>query len=174
MPSPTRWAAIATRCTTLCSHSGLASAGAQAWVFRDAFVLSHTQPRKRGALRGGEYENTDLALSPNMVAMGIKEIKLTDEDDYPVIESVLVKFTSGPNEAWGEACTLGAPTYSPEHAAGIFCVLKEHFVDLVIGKEFDTSDDLQHALRWFKGNQFAKVVLPAATAAAAGPTACLP
>ena len=85
----------------------------------------------------------------------------------PVIESVLVKFTSGPNEAWGEACTLGAPTYSPEHAAGIFCVLKEHFVDLVIGKEFDTSDDLQHALRWFKGNQFAKVVLPAATAAAA-------
>ena len=91
----------------------------------------------------------------------------------PVIESVLVKFTSGPNEAWGEACTLGAPTYSPEHAAGIFCVLKEHFVDLVIGKEFDTSDDLQHALRWFKGNQFAKVVLPAATAAAAIAHCCV-
>ena len=79
----------------------------------------------------------------------------------PVIESVLVKFTSGSNEAWGEACTLGAPTYSPEHAAGIFCVLKEHFVDLIVGKEFDTSEDLQYALRWFKGNQFAKVqVLP--------------
>ena len=75
----------------------------------------------------------------------------------PVIESVLVKFTSGANEAWGEACTLGAPTYSPEHAAGIFCVLKEHFVDLIVGKEFDTSEDLQNALRWFKGNQFAKV-----------------
>lgn len=77
----------------------------------------------------------------------------------PVIESVLVKFTSGSNEAWGEACTLGAPTYSPEHAAGIFCVLKEHFVNLVVGKEFDTSEDLQYALRWFKGNQFAKVRL---------------
>jgi o-succinylbenzoate synthase len=75
----------------------------------------------------------------------------------PVIESVLVKFTSGSNVAWGEACTLGAPTYSPEHAAGIFCVLKEHFVNLVVGKEFDTSEDLQYALRWFKGNQFAKV-----------------
>ena len=75
----------------------------------------------------------------------------------PVIESVLVKFTSGANEAWGEACTLGAPTYSPEHAAGIFCVLKEHFVDLIVGKEFGTSEDLQDALRWFKGNQFAKV-----------------
>lgn len=75
----------------------------------------------------------------------------------PVIESVLVKFTSGSNEAWGEACTLGAPTYSPEHAAGIYCVLKEHFVDLVVGKEFETSEELQDALKWFKGNQFAKV-----------------
>ena len=75
----------------------------------------------------------------------------------PVIESVLVKFTSGSNEAWGEACTMGAPTYSPEHAAGIYCVLKEHFVDLVVGKEFESSEELQDALRWFKGNQFAKV-----------------
>jgi len=36
-------------------------------------------------------------------------------------------------------------------------VLKEHFVDLVVGKEFESSEELQDALRWFKGNQFAKV-----------------
>ena len=80
----------------------------------------------------------------------------------PVIESVLVKFTSGEHEAWGEACTLGAPTYSPEHAAGIFSALTEHFVDLVVGEEFESSEELHFALRWFKGNQFAKAALDTA------------
>ena len=79
-----------------------------------------------------------------------------------MIESVLVKFTSGEHEAWGEACTLGAPTYSPEHAAGIFSALTEHFVELVVGEEFESSEELHFALRWFKGNQFAKAALDTA------------
>ena len=47
-------------------------------------------------------------------------------------------------QAWGESCALGAPTYSTEHAAGIFCVIKEHFARLVVGKDFASSEDLQH------------------------------
>ena len=77
----------------------------------------------------------------------------------PVIESVLVKMTSGELEAWGEACSLGSPTYSNEHAAGIFSVVKEHFASRVVGKDFESSGDLQHALEIFKGNQFAKATL---------------
>ena len=79
----------------------------------------------------------------------------------PVIESVLVKFTAADRDisAWGEACALGSPTYSNEHAAGMFCVLKEHFASRVVGQEFATSAELHDALQFFKGNQFAKAAL---------------
>lgn len=43
----------------------------------------------------------------------------------PVIESVLVQLTAEDgSSAWGETCALGSPTYSPEHAAGIYSVPK--------------------------------------------------
>jgi len=80
----------------------------------------------------------------------------------PVIESVLVKLTSGELSAWGEACALGSPTYSNEYAAGIFCVLKEHFASRIVGQDLDSSFDLQEALKFFKGNQFAKAALDTA------------
>lgn len=73
-----------------------------------------------------------------------------------VIEAVLVKMTSGKVSAWGETCPLAAPTYSNEHAGGVFCVMKEHFLKQVVGKSFSSSEDLAAALSFFKGNAFAK------------------
>jgi hypothetical protein len=59
----------------------------------------------------------------------------------------------------GESCALGAPTYSNEHAAGMFCSLAEHFAGRIVGQQLDSGDELQDTLAIFKGNQFAKYVL---------------
>jgi len=76
-----------------------------------------------------------------------------------VIHTVLVQITSGDLYGWGESCPLQLPTYSPEWAAGIFMVLRDVLVPLVLGKQILSGQNLQNKLSSVKGNQFAKAAL---------------
>lgn len=73
-----------------------------------------------------------------------------------VIESVLVKMTSGDHVGWGEASPLAAPTYSPEWAAGVFHVMKTWLAPRLVGQNIESGSQLQQALSLVKGNYFAK------------------
>ncbi len=72
------------------------------------------------------------------------------------IHSVLFRMVSGDHEGWGETTPFAAPTYSPETASTVFVLNQEVFGPALVGREFDTAEELLHALRWFKGNPFAK------------------
>src|SRR6476620_9784363 len=63
---------------------------------------------------------------------------------------------SGDHEGWGETTPFAAPTYSPETATTVFFLNQEVFCPLLVGREWDTAEDLLSALRFFKGNPFAK------------------
>ena len=53
------------------------------------------------------------------VAMPLISPWKTAYGEDSVIESVLVRMCGDGAEGWGEACSLAAPTYSPEWAAGV-------------------------------------------------------
>lgn len=72
------------------------------------------------------------------------------------IHSVLFRLVSGEHEGWGETTPFFAPTYSPETTSTVFILNQEVFGPRLVGREFDTAEDLLAALQVFKGNPFAK------------------
>jgi o-succinylbenzoate synthase len=72
------------------------------------------------------------------------------------IHSVLFRMVAGAHEGWGETTPFFAPTYSPETASTVFYLNQEVFCPLLVGREFETAEELLGALRFFKGNPFAK------------------
>ena len=78
------------------------------------------------------------------------------------IHSVFCRLTSGSVDAWGESSPLAAPCYSPEWAAGAFALVKEWLGPAILGRDIQSSDQLQAALSLFKGNPFAKSILDSA------------
>ena len=79
-------------------------------------------------------------------------------EDYE-IHSVLVRAISGQHEAWSESTPLYAPTYLPESAGSVFYNVTQFFGPHVVGREYDTADDLNNRLAVFKGNSFAKAAI---------------
>ena len=79
-------------------------------------------------------------------------------EDYE-IHSVLVKATSGEHTAWSESSPLYAPTYLPEGALSVFYNVSEVFGPHVVGREYETADELNQRLAVFKGNSFAKAAV---------------
>ena len=79
-------------------------------------------------------------------------------EDYE-IHSVLVKATSGEHTAWSESTPFFAPTYLPESAGSVFYHVTEVFGPHVVGREYETAQDLNDRLAVFKGNSFAKAAL---------------
>ena len=75
------------------------------------------------------------------------------------IHSVLVKGTSGDTTAWTESTPFFAPTYLTESAGSVFHHISQVFGPHVIGREYDTAQDLDDRLRIFKGNTFAKAAV---------------
>jgi O-succinylbenzoate synthase len=73
-----------------------------------------------------------------------------------VIESVLVKMTSGDLVGWGETSPLAAPTYSPEWAGGVFAALRQWLAPRIAGQEITSGAQVQERLALIKGNPFAK------------------
>lgn len=79
-------------------------------------------------------------------------------EDYD-IQSVLVKAVSGEHEAWSESSPLRAPTYLTESAISVFHHVTEFFGPHVVGREYDTADDVNARLEVFKGNSFGKAAI---------------
>ncbi len=78
--------------------------------------------------------------------------------DYD-IHSVLVKATSGSHESWAESTPFFAPTYINESAGSVFYYATEVFGPHVVGREYESADELNQHLGVFKGNSFAKAAL---------------
>ena len=76
-----------------------------------------------------------------------------------VIETVFVRMVAGGLTGWGETTPLGAPHYSPEYAEGVYRVIRTFLAPALLGKEIASARELQQALRWVKGNYFAKAGL---------------
>lgn len=76
------------------------------------------------------------------------------EDD--AVHSVLVCMTSGENVGWGETTPLKAPAYSPETAMSAYYTITEFIAPALVGKTFETPDELLRTIAWIKGNPFAK------------------
>lgn len=76
------------------------------------------------------------------------------------MESVLVRMVTDQGACgWGEATPWKDPGYSPECAAGVFLMLREFLVPLVLGRSFESGAALQEAMVPVKGNFFAKAAL---------------
>lgn len=80
----------------------------------------------------------------------------------PDIHSVLVRMVSGEHEGWGETCPLKAPFYSPEWTMSVYHLITEYLAPLVVGREFETAEELLGTFQWFKDNPFAKAGLEVA------------
>ncbi|RLS51672.1 MAG: o-succinylbenzoate synthase [Planctomycetota bacterium] len=93
------------------------------------------------------------------VAMPLISPWRTAYGEDAVVESVLCRMSSGSVDAWGEACPLAAPCYSPEHATGVFQTAARWMAPRILGQTIDSGADLQQRLSLFKGNPFAKAVL---------------
>lgn len=72
------------------------------------------------------------------------------------IESVLVKAFSGETTAWAETTPLAEPTYCNEWAGGAAATIERVFAPRVVGRDWDTADELNEMLGMFRGNSFAK------------------
>lgn len=93
------------------------------------------------------------------VAMPLISPWRTAYGEDSVIESVLVKMTSGDLVGWGETSPLAAPTYSPEWAAGAFDTAKSWLAPRLVGQRIASGEQLQQLLALTKGNYFAKAGL---------------
>lgn len=72
------------------------------------------------------------------------------------IESVLVKAFSGDVSAWSETTPLAEPTYCNEWAGGVAATIERVLAPRVVGRDWDTPEQLGELLDVFRGNSFAK------------------
>ena len=63
---------------------------------------------------------------------------------------------SGDHEGWSESSPLPGPTYCYEYGEGIYNVASKFLAPMVLGKNFDTAEELLAAMSSIKGNPFAK------------------
>ena len=98
-------------------------------------------------------------LSVYHVAMPLIDPWITSYGADYEIHSILLHSKSGNNEAWAETCGLELPTYSYESANSIYYNITEIFAKSIVGKNYETSEDINKELRVYKGNPFAKAGL---------------
>ena len=78
------------------------------------------------------------------------------------IESILLKMHSDDQYGWGESSPWELPAYSAESATSVFHHLKNFLLPPIVGKSFDSVEQLQGELSGFKGNYFAKAAIDCA------------
>ncbi len=96
------------------------------------------------------------------VAMPLISPWRTAYGEDAVVESVLVRLSSGADQAWGEASPLAAPCYSPEWAGGAFHCIARWLAPAIVGQQISSGEELAERLAHFKGNSFAKGALDVA------------
>lgn len=96
------------------------------------------------------------------VAMPLLSPWATAYGSDDAIHSVLVRIDSDGVHAWGEACPLQFPFYSPEWAKGVFETVRAVIAPRVIGREIASGAELQELLAAVRGNPFAKAAVDTA------------
>ena len=72
---------------------------------------------------------------------------------------VIARMISGSHEGWSESSPLPDPNYSYEYGRGAFEICRQFLAPLVVGQDFDTARELNHAMAHVKGNPFAKAAI---------------
>ena len=75
------------------------------------------------------------------------------------VESLFLKAHSGKLSAWTETCALSKPDYLPECSHSARIAIDQFFMELFLGKDFQTADEIHEAFSIYKGNTFAKSAL---------------
>lgn len=78
------------------------------------------------------------------------------------VDTVLVRLEGEGAVGWGEAAPWEVPIYGPETAHTAFYVISNVFGPQVVGKDFQSAEELNELLDGFKGNNFAKAALETA------------
>lgn len=84
---------------------------------------------------------------------------ITSYGRHDVNHMVLVKMTGDGVAAWAETAPLHEPMYCAETNKTVMLILKEFLIPAVLGKDFETADELNAALKPVRGNHFAKAGL---------------
>lgn len=75
------------------------------------------------------------------------------------LETVVVALHSGEATGWGEASPGNGPWRSSEWAGGVFHAIRDFLGPAIASQSFSAGEDLQKALEFVRGNQFAKAAL---------------
>ena len=79
-----------------------------------------------------------------------------------VCHTVFVKAISGDFAGWSESSPFFAPTYTNESAGSVYYHVTEVFGPRIVGREYDTSGELNERLSIYKGNSFGKAAIEVA------------
>ena len=99
------------------------------------------------------------AVSIYHVALPRKRPKVIAGRPCEMLETVLIKLSSGGAVGWGEAAPGNAPNHSGEWAAGAFAVLRDWLAPCVVNAAIDSGKTLAERLSPFQGNQYAKAAI---------------
>jgi o-succinylbenzoate synthase len=110
----------------------------------------------------GEESMRIERLEVFQVKLPFKEPFRTSFGDTLEQLSIVVKMESDGAVGWGEADPLFAPIYSSEMSSTAFLVLQEVLVPAVIGRDFASAAELNGAMAFVRGNQFAKSAIETA------------
>ena len=80
----------------------------------------------------------------------------TAANDIYVVDTLLVKLTSGDTVGWGETTPGFMPSYSPESTSGAMLTAAGFLAPLVKGREAASGEELEKLMSPVKGNPFAK------------------
>src|ERR1700753_728277 len=90
----------------------------------------------------------------------------TSSSRKDAIAHILVRVVADGVEGWGECASPADPYYCPETTETCWHLLKDFLGPLVLGRPWETIDELAALYRKVKGSQFAKSALEMACGAA--------
>src|SRR5436305_10996527 len=83
----------------------------------------------------------------------------TSSSSKDSIQHILVRIVADGVIGWGECASPADPYYCPETTETCWHLLKDFLGPLVLGRDWETIDDLVGLYRLVKGNHFAKAGL---------------
>lgn len=102
------------------------------------------------------------AIDLYRVALPLLEPFCTAYGDTAVVETILLRMESEGVEGWGETTPWASPQYSSEWAAAAYQLIRDWLAPRVLGRPFETGQEVQAALAAYKGNPFAKAAIDTA------------
>ena len=98
-------------------------------------------------------------IAVHHVAMPLIEPYRTGFGEETVIESIMLRLTSGDISVWSESTPFGEPFYSPDWTAGSYEVIQRWLGPSLVGRDIDSPAELGERLGEVRGHRFAKAAL---------------